>query len=163
MTTMTGQRNWVQLSPADAKRHPLYGLEGWLVVWLAYLIVTIALTILSIADPAQRLRLDQHYHQHASLVMSLHVIILIALIATFVLGVLRDRRFPAVAVATLSADIALNIVLATYLYLMGSQAVRVFAIVSILLSTAVRGLMIGYIVLSRRINVTYLGRIRATE
>ncbi len=160
---MTGQRNWVRLSPEEAKRHPLYGIEGWLVVWLAYLIVTIALTVLSVADPEQRLRLDQHYHQHARLVMSLNAAILVALVATFVLGVLRHRRFPAVAVATLSADITLNVVLAIYLVAMGSQAVRIFAITSILLSTAVRALMIGYILRSRRVNVTYLGRIRATD
>jgi hypothetical protein len=147
---------WVYVSDADAARHRLFGVHGWLVLLALLICVTLFRAILEMID-------FWATTDHGGLAAWIMAVLRsgMALWAALILGQLigRSRAFP----ANFVAYGALNII---YLGLFGlafAHLTNNMVFAGVAGGVAATLLAIAYVLRSRRVNVTYRRRVRAKE
>jgi hypothetical protein len=145
---------WVYLSDAQAHRHPLFGIGGWLIA-IAFLIVAgIARAAIEMAD-------FWATTDHGGLAAWIMAVLRsgMALWSALIFGLLigRSRAFP----ANFAAYSMLNII---YLVLFGLAFAHVTnnqVFIGVGAAAAVTSIALAYVQLSARVNVTFRRRVRA--
>jgi hypothetical protein len=151
-----GPDGWVQLSAAEAGRHPLFGVGGWLVAIGILIAVGLLRALIELID-------FWATTDHGGLAAWIMAVLrsAMALWAALLFGLLigRSRAFP-------TGFIAYGMVNIIYLTLFGLAFAhvtqnRVFTGVAV--GIAVTLLAIAYVLRSRRVNVTFRHRIRVKK
>lgn len=147
---------WIKLSRAQARQHPLYGVGGWLVLIAIFVAIGLAMGIVELLDFWAT---TDHGGLSAWIMAGLRSLMALWAALIFILLLARSRAFPITFVAYAMFYII-------YLALFGLAFAyvthgAVFAGVAV--AVPLHLLAIAYVMLSRRVNVTFRRRVRAKK
>ena len=144
---------WTFVTDDEARAHPLYGFGGWLLVVYGVEILLLAYTLFNIASIAMKAGAETLLMPGFAVVWA-HVALALPFL---VMAPLKARAMPLVAILCCWVGAAWS--LSSYLAvpsLLGNAAIIFPAV----LSLAWRVVFTVYLLRSRRVNVTYRGRVR---
>lgn len=148
-------RGWVTIAERQARQHPLYGLNGILFCFYA---LTLGGLLVRAATLMTAMTLSPMFDQADLQISSMLLAWGMGLPLPFLLLSLAWRRImPAASIACIWSSVALD---AGFLILGLMTPVALFGTVA---STAAAPLLTFYVLLSRRVNVTYRHRVRAND
>ncbi len=145
-------RGWVGLSAAEAARHPLFGVHGWVVLVAVFVAVGLFRALVELVD-------FWATTDHGGLAAWIMAILrsVMALWAALILGLLmgRSRAFP-------TNFVAYGMVDTIYLVLFGLAFAHVThgaVFIGVAVAIPLNLLAIAYVLRSRRVNVTFRHRV----
>lgn len=147
---------WIKLSRAQARQHPLYGIGGWLVALAIFVAIGLAMGIVELFDFWAT---TDHGGLSAWIMAGLRSLMAVWASLIFILLLARSRAFPVAFVAyAMFYIIYLGLFGLAFAYVThGAVFAGVAAAVPLHL------LAIAYVLLSRRVNVTFRRRVRAKK
>ncbi|RST29701.1 DUF2569 domain-containing protein [Sphingomonas ginkgonis] len=160
---------WTALSRTEARRHPLYGPSGVMVSLLVGMLLNVPVRALeflaaspALTEPVPGWLSTLHF------LMSLDAVLLTSLYAVAFVAALRGvPLFPRLLVAVWCVDLAMQLVVADGVMASGRVPADVAAALQGLLEGNIKKVLISaalwlpYLLLSRRVNVTYRHRVLA--
>jgi hypothetical protein len=149
-------QGWIQLPLADAARHRLFGVKGWLVVLAVFVALGLLMGLVELVDFWAT---TDHGGLAAWIMAVLRsvMVLWVALVLGLLLG--RSRAFP-------TNFVAYTMVNVIYLGLFGLAFAHVThgaVFAGVAAAIALNLLAIAYVLRSRRVNVTYRHRVRARK
>lgn len=167
-TRMARVGRWVPLSRSDAERHPLYGTGGFMVSLLVGILLNVpvraaeylaAMPPLPSVTPQWLGALHFAMTVDAVLFCSLYMIV-------FVAALRRVPLFPRLLLAVWMSDLSMQLVTASVVASAGPPAAVAAALHALLIGNVKKvlismALWLPYLLLSKRVNVTYRHRIEA--
>ena len=140
---------WTYVPVHIAEQHPLYGVGGWMALLMVLLAIGAAFGVFTF------FRLAGHFSESGTIafLVILLGITTAAQIACLVLGARKSAAFPPLFITLAVLSIAAAV--------LGMMLDR--ASLGDLLAIAVNALWIGYVVVSRRVNVTYRRRVANSD
>ena len=153
---------WVRLSEAEARRHPSFGLGGWLLVYLVYVGLIVAVGASELVDATHHREGMSTYRMAATLVVALRM--LLGLYSIYAAMRLRPV-FVAVSIALIALSAVSLLIDVVVFVASGHFSVLKTETVVIVLAELIFLAWFLYLRFSVRVNVTYLNRIpsRQTE
>ena len=153
---MPDAEGWVQLSRADAEKHRLFGVHGFLLVLAIFTALGLLRALVELID-------FWATTDHGGLAAWIMAVLrsVMALCAALILGLLigHSRAFPTSFVAYAMVDVI-------YLVLFGLAFAHVtqgVVFTGVAVAVALNLIAIAYVLRSRRVNVTYRHRVRAKK
>jgi hypothetical protein len=151
-----GTRGWVQLSAAEAARHPLYGVGGWLNTVALLVALGLIRALIELSD-------FWATTDHGGLAAWIMAVLRSAMAAwaalILVLLFARSRAFP----VNFTAYSVLNVIYLALFGLAFAHVTQGTVFAGVAVGVVVTLVAAAYVALSRRVNVTYLRRVRARE
>jgi hypothetical protein len=149
-------RGWVQLSPAEAARERLFGVQGWLVVLAIFVALGLFRALVELVDFWAT---TDHGGLSAWIMAVLRSVM--ALWAALILGLMlgRSRAFP-------TNFVAYGVIDSIYLVLFGLAFAHVThgaVFTGVAVAIGLNLIAIAYVLHSRRVNVTFRHRVRAKK
>ena len=147
---------WISLSRAQAARHPLYGVDGWLVALAVFLALGLAMGLVELFDFWAT---TDHGGLSAWIMAGLRSVMALWATVIFVLLVARSRAFP-------TAFVAYTLFYIIYLGLFGLAFAHVTngaVFTGVAAAVPLHLIAIAYVLRSRRVNVTFRRRVRAKK
>ena len=147
---------WIKLTRAQAAQHRLYGVGGWLVVLAIFVAVGFAMGLVELVDFWAT---TDHGGLSAWIMAGLRSLMALWAALIFILLLAASRAFPA-------AFIAYSMFYIIYLGLFGlafAHVTRGAVFTGVAAAVPLHLLAIAYVMLSRRVNVTFRRRVRAKK
>lgn len=147
---------WIKLTRAQAAQHRLYGVGGWLVVLAIFVAVGFAMGLVELVDFWAT---TDHGGLSAWIMAGLRSLMALWAALIFILLLAGSRAFPA-------AFIAYSMFYIIYLGLFGlafAHVTRGAVFTGVAAAVPLHLLAIAYVMLSRRVNVTFRRRVRAKK
>lgn len=147
---------WIKLTRAQAAQHRLYGIGGWLVVLAIFVAIGFAMGIVELVDFWAT---TDHGGLSAWIMAGLRSLMALWAALIFVLLLARSRAFPV-------AFVAYTMFYIIYLGLFGLAFAHVThgaVFAGVAAAVPLHLLAIAYVLLSRRVNVTFRRRVRAKK
>jgi hypothetical protein len=141
--------NWVYLPAEIAAQHPLHGIGGWTGLLLAIMIISGLFGLWPAFQLAQLLRYGDLFVMLFVAVLALQVMNLV----TIVLLIKQSRAFPTWFIILAGSSIAVTL----FFFALGSvRAAEIGNVVSNII-------WLTYVLISRRVNVTFRGRVERED
>ncbi|MCB9946497.1 MAG: hypothetical protein H6842_01565 [Rhodospirillaceae bacterium] len=168
---------WRQISEEEAKQHPLYGVGGWLLVFIILLILGIALNVYSLLASGGSVDVgDMHIEADMGFRSILIVIGIVLNAIVVIFAFTKNPNFPTVALAALWLGVAVSVVgmfIAPTITITGGSeqmnqmiidqvnaSYKSGGIIGVVVAVILAGLISWYLTASKRVNVTYSHRVK---
>ncbi|MDX2142934.1 MAG: hypothetical protein SFV19_06245 [Rhodospirillaceae bacterium] len=148
---------WTSLTTDEARAHRLYGFGGWMIAVYVLALLLLAMNLRNLAGGDAMMLIMFETEAQVAMARQVMVVQTIALLPFLVLAPLKHPAMPTAALVGF-AVYALARPLAVAL-LMDINPVKVMAVSGNHL--VIGAIFIGYVLLSKRVNVTYRHRVKA--
>jgi hypothetical protein len=171
MTTDTATSEWVTLPREIAERHPLYGIGGWMITVIlrcASIPITVGPALVPLYAAASQIDHADPIYPYILAEIPIRAFLVVWAIANVFLIFSRNRFFPRSYIGYL-LFLSAFIVFDAYANLFvapqanGEPSKAFYDVTRIVGSVLGTGVWIVYAIVSRRVNVTFLGRVRSDD